>query len=144
MSVPAAQESGAISAPEPRVRLINREKPEHMGRENKLTQPASNPPSQTSHGHQPGAKWQQRVSLLSRSDQKIVCGCRGESRCCGFEPARMWGRRLPGSGAGNKRNQVRTLARERSDCECEVTPAGPLAPLIKRRNQRHHGEVVQT
>jgi len=61
-SVPAAQESGAISAPEPRVRLINREKPEHMGRENKLTQPASNPPSQTSHGHQPGAKWpQQRV-----------------------------------------------------------------------------------
>jgi len=40
-SVPAAQESGAVSAPESRVRLINREKPEHMGRENKLTQPAS-------------------------------------------------------------------------------------------------------
>jgi len=60
-SVPAAQESGAISAPEPRVRLINREKPEHMGRENKLTQPASNPPSQTSHGHQPGANGRSRV-----------------------------------------------------------------------------------
>src|SRR5437868_4671961 len=71
------------------------------------------------------------------SGQKIVCGCRRESRCCGQQVGRRPARR----GADNKPN--RCAHWPANEVTASARSLGWLAPLIERRNQRHH-EGVRT